>query len=162
MTGKLRSKAGHQPVLVAENSRTQGGAWTNLSLRNSLLIKATPVLALILTTILALFVSCTPTHKKLESYNSLTESSQRLVQKAVAAYVQCAVQKMLKLDKGKRHVGHLAWTASEACSEEKNNIVHIMVLEGTTNATAFSYANDTQVRAAAAAIEDAQKRRSRN
>ena len=107
-----------------------------------------------------LLFGCAREKPKLESYDSLTQVSQTRVQTTVLRYVKCSIRAILILDKGRRHIGRLAWTASESCAAEKNNIIRTMVGEGTSNATAFSYASDMQVQATAAAITAAQNKRS--
>ena len=116
--------------------------------------------AIIFLLVSQLLFACAGEKPKIESYDSLTQVSQTRVQIAVLRYVECSVQAVLILDKGRRQIGRLAWTASEACSTEKNNIIRTMVREGTSNAAAFSYASDMQVQATAAAITAAQNRRS--
>ena len=116
--------------------------------------------AIIFLLVSQLIFGCTREKPKIESYDSLTQVSQTRVQIAVLRYVECSVRAVLILDKGRRHIGRLAWTASESCSTEKNNIIRALVEEGTSNATAFSYASDMQVQATAAAITAAQNKRS--
>ena len=116
--------------------------------------------AIIFLLISQLLFGCAREKPKIESYDSLTQISQTRVQTAVFRYVECSIRAVLILDKGRRHIGRLAWTASESCVIEKNNILRTMVEEGTSNAAAFSYASDMQVQATAAAITAAQNKRS--
>ena len=112
--------------------------------------------------VMTLVLGCARNQVRMESYEALPTSSQNRVQTAVQQYIQCSIQKVLELDDGQRHVGRLAWTASESCVLNKNKIIHAMVQGGTTNEAAFSYASDMQVKATAAAITAAQNKRSNN
>ena len=116
--------------------------------------------AIIFLLVSQLLFGCAREKPKIESYDSLTQVSQTRVQTAVLRYVECSIRAVLILDKGRRHIGRLAWTASESCIAEKNNVVRTMVGEGTSNEAAFSYASDMQVQATAAAITAAQNKRS--
>ena len=116
--------------------------------------------AIIFLLVSQLLFGCGREKPKIESYDSLTQASQTRVQTTVLRYVECSVRAVLILDKGRRHIGRLAWTASESCIAEKNNVIRTMVSEGTSNEAAFSYASDMQVQATAAAITAAQNKRS--
>jgi len=106
-------------------------------------------------------VGCTEQRTKVESYESLSESAQNRVEAAVDGYIACSVNVALKLDKGRRNVGRLAWTASESCPNEKSDIVQTMVEQGASHDAAFAHASDSQVRATAIAITAIQNRRAR-
>ena len=106
-------------------------------------------------------VGCTGQQTKIESYESLPESAQNRVQAAVDSYISCSVDVALILDKGRRNVGRLAWTASESCPNEKADIVRTMVKQGASHDAAFVHASDSQVQATAIAITVIQNRRAR-
>ena len=95
----------------------------------------------------------------MNSYELLTESAKNRVQIAVERYVTCSVNAALKLDKGRRNAGRLAWTASESCRNEKADIIRTMVEQGASSEAAFSYASDSQVQATAMGITAIQSRR---
>ena len=97
-------------------------------------------------------VGCTGQQTKIESYESLPKSAQNRVQAAVDSYISCSVDVALILDKGRRNVGRLAWTASESCPNEKADIVRTMVKQGASHDAAFAHASDSQVQATAIAI----------
>ena len=106
-------------------------------------------------------VGCTGQQTKIGSYESLPESAQNRVQATVDSYISCSVDVALKLDKGRRNVGRLAWTASESCPNEKADIVRTMVEQGASHDAAFAHASDSQVQATAIAITIIQNRRAR-
>ena len=109
----------------------------------------------------AAVVGCTEQQTKIESYESLPESAQNRVQAAVDSYISCSVDIALKLDKGRRNVGRLAWTASESCPNKKRDIVRTMVKQGASHDAAFAHASNSQVRATTMAITAIQNRRAR-
>ena len=97
-------------------------------------------------------VGCAEQQTKIESYESLPESAQNRVQAAVDSYISCSVDVALILDKGRRNVGRLAWTASESCPNENADIALTMVEQGASHDAAFAHASDSQVQATAIAI----------
>lgn len=106
-------------------------------------------------------VGCAGQETKVESYESLPGPAQNRVKAVVDSYISCSVNVALKLDKGRRNVGRLAWTASESCPNEKRDIVRTMVKQGASHDAAFAHASNSQVRATAMAITAIQNRRAR-
>ena len=94
-----------------------------------------------------------------DSYELLPDLAKNRIQIDVESYVTCSVNAALKLDKGGRNAGRLAWTATESCPNEKADIIRTMVEQGASTEAAFSYASDSQVQATAVAITAIQNRR---
>ena len=106
-----------------------------------------------------ILVGCTRSPNSVDSFELLSESAKNRVQIAVDRYVTCSVDIALKLDKGRRNAGRLAWTASESCPNKKADIIRTMVEQGASAEAAFSYASDRQVQATAMGITAIQSRR---
>mgnify|MGYP003310651624 CR=1 FL=1 len=120
------------------------------------------VIALFPALVTSALIGCAGTPNSVNSVNSyalLTDPAKNRVQIAVERYVTCSVNAALKLDKGRRHAGRLAWTASESCRNEKADIIRTMVEQGASSEAAFSYASDSQVQATAMGITAIQSRR---
>ena len=117
--------------------------------------------ASILLTAIVTAMGCTAKPSKVDSYESLPEDARHRVQATVERYIECSVDIALKIDKGRRHLGRLAWTASEACVDEKDDIFRLMIKQGANYDAAHAHASDSQVQATAAAITAMQSRRAR-
>ena len=104
-------------------------------------------------------IGCTGSPNSVDSYEALSESAKNRVQVDVDRYIACSVKVALKLDKGRKNAGRIAWTASEACPNEKADIIRTMVEQGASTEAAFSYASDSQVQATAMGITAIQSRR---
>ena len=121
----------------------------------------TGLTASILLTATVIMMGCTGKQTKVDSYESLSEDARHRVHAAVERYIECSVDMALKIDKGRRHLGRLAWTASEACVDEKDDIFRLMIKQGANYNAAHAHASDSQVEATAAAITAMQSRRAR-
>ena len=117
--------------------------------------------ASILLTATVAVMGCTGKQAKVDSYEALSEDARHRVQATVERYIECSVNMALKIDKGRRHLGRLAWTASEACVDENDDIFRLMIKQGANHAAAHTHASDSQVQATAAAITAMQNRRAR-
>ena len=115
----------------------------------------------ILLTATVTVMGCTGKQATVDSYESLPEDARHRVQSSVERYIECSVNMALKIDKGRRHLGRLAWTASEACVDEKDDIFRLMIKQGANYDAAHTHASDSQVQATAAAITAMQNRRAR-
>ena len=121
----------------------------------------TGLTASILLTATVIVVGCTGKQTKVDSYESLPENARHRVHATVERYIECSVNMALKIDKGRRHLGRLAWTASEACVNEKDDILRLMIKQGANYNAAHAHASDSQVEATAAAITAMQSQRAR-
>ena len=81
---------------------------------------------------------CTGSPDSVDSYEALSESARNRVQITVDRYITCSVNVALKLDKGRRNAGRIAWTASESCPRKKADIIRTMVEQGASTEAAFS------------------------
>jgi len=93
------------------------------------------------------------------SFEALDPVAQAGVEEAVQSYISCSVTTSKKIDTGKRHVGRLAWTATEMCESKKILLIQKMSQAGVTYDAALNYASDSQVQAAAAGIDAIQTTR---
>ena len=93
------------------------------------------------------------------SFEALDQMAQAGIEEAVQSYVSCSVVTSRKIDDGKRHVGRLAWTATEMCQSKRILLIQKMSRAGVTYDTAIKKASDSQVQATAAGIEAIQTTR---
>ena len=104
-------------------------------------------------------LGCTNDSPSVSSLETLDPVAQTGVEEAVQTYIRCSVATSIKIDDGKRHVGRLAWTATEMCESKKILLVQKMSQAGLTYDTAIKKASDSQVHATAAGIEAIQTTR---
>ena len=102
---------------------------------------------------------CTNQEAHLSSYDDLDLSAQEKVDRAVGKYIRCTAETSIRIDDGVRHVGRLAWTATEICDEHKQLIIQKMSEEGVTYDASIIHASDSQVSATAAGINAIQTSR---
>jgi hypothetical protein len=105
---------------------------------------------------------CSTDEPPVGSYEELSDNSQVEVERAVQAYIRCAVAKSVTIDDGRRHPGRLAWTATELCEEKKSGVIQRMSEGGASYEASLTYSSDSQVRATAAGIDAIQKARAAN
>ena len=104
-------------------------------------------------------LGCTNDSPSVRSLEALDPVVQANVEEAVRNYIRCSVATSIKIDDGKRHVGRLAWTATEICESKKILLIQKMSQAGIAYDTAVENASDSQVQAAAAGIEALQTTR---
>ena len=102
---------------------------------------------------------CSTNEPPVESYGELTPDLQVDIERAVQKYIRCSVATSLTIDDGLRHVGRLAWTATELCEAKKLAIIQSMSESGASYEASLLYSSDSQVRATAAGIDAIQKAR---
>ena len=154
----------HPPESSTDHSLVSRGLGTYLTMTKTGCLRFWPLrlIPLFPALIASTLIGCAGSPNSVNSVNSyelLTESAKNRVQIAVEGYVTCSVNAALKLDKGRRNAGRLAWTASESCRNEKADIIRTMVEQGASSEAAFSYASDSQVQATAMGITAIQSRR---
>ena len=104
-------------------------------------------------------LGCTNDSPSVSSLETLDPAAQTRVEEAVQNYIRCSVATSIKIDDGKRHVGRLAWTATEMCESKRILLIQKMSQAGVTYDTAIKKASDSQVRATAAGIKAVQTTR---
>ena len=104
-------------------------------------------------------VGCTNDSPSVSSLETLGPVAQTDIEETVQNYIRCSVATSIKIDDGKRHVGRLAWTATEMCESKKILLIQKMSQAGVPYDTAVKKASDSQVQAAAEGIKAIQKTR---
>ncbi|MDP6351861.1 MAG: hypothetical protein QF926_13430 [Alphaproteobacteria bacterium] len=104
-------------------------------------------------------VGCGSARVPIADYAELTGADKAHVDAAIEKFRACALERARLLDRGRRRVNRLAWSATEHCIYSADDIARSLVEVGATLEYGLGFADDQRVAVAAYVMEVLQRNR---